>query len=298
MEYLRAILTLASMGILFGAGLAIVAKKFAVESNPREEIILDSLPGANCGACGFPGCSGYASAVVKGEAGVDRCPVGGPGTATVIGKIMGVETTPDTFKKRVARVRCRGGRTTAADRFEYKGISSCRAANMLNGGPKACLYGCLGFGDCVKACTFGAMHMDDDGIPAVDEEFCTACGKCVEACPRGIIELLDQSHETYVLCMSLEKGAKVKKVCSVGCIGCGICEKNCPDDAIKVQNNLARVIPEKCINCGICAEKCPTKCIISSGYVDGRRICKEPGCGGGAAGYEGEPAEGKASGDV
>ncbi|NPV53312.1 MAG: RnfABCDGE type electron transport complex subunit B [Firmicutes bacterium] len=267
MVYLKAILSLAGLGAVFGIMLGLAARKFAVESDPRVEKITGVLPGANCGGCGYPGCSGLASAIVTGSAPVDACPVGGQVVADRVSEIMGVQPAP-ARERQVAKVMCGGGEDKATSRFAYIGIRDCGAAGLVSGGPKACTFGCLGFGTCVKACPFGAMEMGADGLPVIDEAKCTGCGKCIEACPRGIIALVPVSARTQVLCRSHARGAEVRKVCKVGCIGCGICVKTCPNSAIVLEDNLARIIPDKCDNCGKCVEKCPTRCIVMTSQRD------------------------------
>ncbi|HHV62813.1 MAG TPA: RnfABCDGE type electron transport complex subunit B [Firmicutes bacterium] len=277
MIYLKAILSLAGLGAVFGIMLGLAAKKFAVESDPRIEKITGVLPGANCGGCGYPGCSGLASAIVGGSAPVDGCPVGGQAVADKIAGIMGIQAV-HARERQVARVMCGGGADKASSRFAYIGIKDCRAAELVSGGPKACTFGCLGFGTCVKACPFGAIEMGSDGLPVIDEIKCTGCGKCIAACPRGIIALVPVSKRTHVLCRSHARGAEVRKVCKVGCIGCGICVKTCPNSAIVLEDNLARIIPDKCDNCGKCIEKCPTKCITMANESDSR-VAVEAGVG-------------------
>lgn len=256
---IKAALTLSGMGIVFGAGLAYASQKFAVEIDERVMAVREAVPGANCGACGYPGCDGFANAVVAGKAPVNGCPVGGAETVTKIAEIMGLAANASV--KRVARVKCEGHSDHCKNRFDYDGFDSCVAANMLNGGPKQCLSGCMGFGTCVQVCPFDAIFINDKGIAEVDKEKCTACNKCVEACPKMIIDLVPYEQLTIVACSNRERGPQVKKNCSVACIACGICQKNCPHDAIHVVNNLAEIDYDKCTNCMICVEKCPTKAI-------------------------------------
>ncbi|NLG79526.1 MAG: RnfABCDGE type electron transport complex subunit B [Firmicutes bacterium] len=264
MIYLKAVLSLGLMGAVFGLALALAAKRFAIEQNPRQDRIAEVLPGANCGGCGFPGCSGLAAAIVAGKAPVDGCPVGGAAVAAKVAAIMGVEAGAAKQRK-VARVLCQGGPDNCGSRFVYDGLSDCKAAQLVGGGAKACAYGCLGLGSCVAACSFDALHMGPDGLPVVDEEGCTSCGRCVAACPRGIIQLVPASQSVTVLCRSCARGAEVRKTCKVGCIGCGLCVKACPTGAITIENNLAVIDPAKCDACGRCVEKCPTKCIVMKG---------------------------------
>ena len=255
-----AIVLLGAMGLIFGWILAFASKKLAVESDPRIGEIIGALPGANCGACGYPGCSGLAEAVVNGVAPVGACPVGKARVAAEIAAIMGVEFDSNA-KPQHARVVCQGGKAERVDRFYYMGLADCAAAGMLNGGPKVCEYGCLGLGNCVRACMFDALKINDNGLPEVNPKRCTGCGACVKACPRGLMKLIDEDQQVLVLCKSRSKGPEVRKACKVGCIGCGICAKNCPEQAITVTDYLAEINPEKCTACGICVEKCPMKTI-------------------------------------
>jgi len=253
-------MVLAGLGALFGVGLAVASKRFAVASDPRVDDVLESLPGANCGACGFAGCSAYAEAVVLTNASVSACTAGGQDTATAVAGIMGV--TADVKEKTVAVVHCHGN--AVASRFSYIGIEDCRAASLLQGGPKACEYGCLGLASCVAACPFDAIHMED-GLPVVDTDKCVACGQCVDACPRSLIDIQPLSAKVHVFCKSQDKGGVTRKACSVGCIGCKKCEKTCEFDAIHVENFLASIDYEKCTSCGNCVEACPTNAIVGAG---------------------------------
>lgn len=247
---------LAIMGTAFGLMLAYASKKFAVAVDERIPLVREALPGANCGACGFPGCDGFASAVVGGKAKTNGCPVGGAKVAEAVSQIMGVQA--ETAMKMVARVRCNA---KCFKKFEYSGYASCTAANALSGGPLSCSYGCMGLGTCVQVCAFDALRINENGVAEVDKEKCTACNRCVEACPKGLISLIPYDQITVVQCRNIEIGGHVKKNCDNACIACRICEKNCPHDAIHVENNVAVVNFEKCVNCGICVAKCPTKAI-------------------------------------
>ena len=255
-----AALIVGGTGLFIGLFLGFAGTKFAVEVDEREEAITGVLPGNNCGGCGYAGCSGLAAAIVKGEAEISGCPVGGAPVAAKIGEIMGLEAG-ETVRK-TAFVKCAGTCDKAKQDYEYHGIHDCVMVNMMqNGGPKACNYGCLGEGTCVAACPFDAIHIVD-GVAVVDKEACKACGKCVAACPKKLIELVPYDQKHLVQCSSQDKGKDVMKACSVGCIGCRMCVKVCEAGAVTVENNIAHIDPEKCTNCGACAAKCPKKIIL------------------------------------
>ncbi|BBF44482.1 electron transport complex protein RnfB [Lachnospiraceae bacterium KM106-2] len=246
-------------GLLIGLLLGVAAKKFEVEVDEREVLVREELPGNNCGGCGYAGCDGLAKAIAKGEAPVSGCPVGGDVVAAKIGEIMGVSA--DAGEKQVAFVKCAGTCEKANSKFNYYGVQDCNQAVMIPGqGDKGCSYGCLGLGSCVKACPFDAIHIVE-GIAKVDKEKCKACGKCVAICPKHLIEFIPEKATQIVRCSSLEKGKDVKAVCEAGCIGCGMCTRQCEFDAVKVENNLAYIDQSKCTHCGKCAAKCPTKVI-------------------------------------
>ena len=229
---LYAVLIVGGVGLFIGIALGIAGKFLSVEVDEKEVAIREALPGNNCGGCGYPGCDGLAAAIASGESEPSACPVGG---APVAKKIE--------------------------DKYNYYGNMSCQdAANIPGGGAKACSYGCLGLGSCVKACEFDAIHIVN-GKALVDREKCKACGKCVAACPKGLISIIPADHQYMVKCRSKDKGRDVMQACTAGCIGCGLCAKNCPNDAIDFGYNLATINQDKCKNCGICAEKCPKKVI-------------------------------------
>lgn len=272
---LNSVASLSAMGLLFGAGLAYASQKFAVEVDPRVEAINEALPGANCGGCGFPGCGGLANAIVNGEAAINACPVGGASVAEKIGEIMGVSAGAD--EKKIAKVICKGTCNNAKDKSEYYGIKDCRAAAMVSGGSKSCQYGCLGMGTCVNVCQFGAITIKDE-IAHIDKDKCVACGKCLEVCPKAVIAWAPYEQEVIIECNSKEFGKDVKTKCTVGCIGCQICVKACPFNAIDFENNLAKIDYSKCTQCMVCVEKCPTKAI--SGELNNRKkaVVEEESC--------------------
>jgi len=252
-------LVLGAMGLLLGLGLAFAARKLAVPKDPLVEKINDLLPGANCGGCGYPGCVQFAQAVAAGDAPADGCVAASAEINSQVASAVGSEISQGT--RLIALVHCNGGHS-ARDEFSYHGPEDCKSASMIMGGQKTCSYGCLGFGDCAAACPFDAIVMGDNGIPEVDTDACTGCGKCIAACPKGIIELWPVDREVVVACSSLDKGGIARKACSLACIGCMKCQKVCPVEAIKVEDFLAVLDPDKCINCGLCASECPTGAIL------------------------------------
>ena len=247
-------------GLLIGLLLGIAGKKFAVEVDDREAALREILPGNNWGGCGYAGCDALAQAIAKGEAPTNGCPVAGAEIAKQIAAIMG-ESTEETDRQ-VAFVKCNGTCDKANVKYHYYGVQDCQKAAMVPGrGEKACSYGCMGFGSCVKACPFDAIHVVDGGAK-VDKEKCKACKKCIAVCPNHLIELVPYHAIVKVACSSKDRGPVVKQACDTGCIGCKICEKNCNFDAIHVEDNLAKIDYEKCKNCGLCAMKCPSKIIL------------------------------------
>ena len=257
-----AIVSIGGLGIIFGAILGFASKIFAVDEDPRVGMVQECLPGANCGGCGYPGCGGLAAAIVAGKAPVNSCAPGGAKAAAAIAEVMGVvaeETEP-----MVAFVKCGGTCDKAQNKYEYDGIDDCIMASQLAGASsKACAYGCMGLGSCVKVCKFDAIKIEN-GVAVVNPDLCVACGKCVSTCPKKIIDLVPKKKKVKVQCSSKDMGKAVMSVCSAGCIGCNICEKTCKFDAIHVIDNIAVIDYDKCKNCGMCANKCPKKVI--TGY--------------------------------
>ncbi len=256
----KALGALGGTGLILGSLLGLAYKRLAVHLDPKIEEVREVLPGTNDGACGYPGCDALAEAIVKGEAATNACIVGGHEVAEKLASIMGTESL--CVEKRVARVNCLGGEKECGSRAIYQGVDSCKAASMIAGGGKACVYGCLGLGSCEKACPFDAIFVNDDGIAVINEENCTGCGMCVAYCPKKIISLVPAEKRISVLCSSKDRGAVVRKICKIGCIGCSKCVKNCPQQAIYMHDNMAIIDYEKCDNCGVCVEACPTNSIV------------------------------------
>ncbi len=258
------ILTLSLLGVLAAVVLFFIAKKFNVEEDPRIDDVEKMLPGANCGGCGFAGCRGLATALVQ-EDDISNlyCPVGGADTMKKAADYLGKaapEKAPQT-----ATVRCGGNCDKRPRTNVYDGAKSCAIASSLYVGETGCSFGCLGLGDCVVACDFGAISINPEtGLPVVDAEKCTACGACVKACPKMIIELRKKwpkDRAVYVACSSKDKGGVAMKACKASCIGCGKCTKVCPFEAITVKDNLAYIDPLKCKLCRKCVNECPTGAI-------------------------------------
>ena len=262
---LPAIIALGGMGIISAVILYFIAKKFEVQEDPRIAEILSILPAANCGGCGYPGCSGFASACVKASS-LDglSCPVGGAESMNRIAAILGqsaVECEP-----KIAVVCCNGSCEKRHLTNTYDGPGNCAVASALYGGETDCSYGCLSFGDCISACRFNAIRINPETrLPEVDENQCTACGLCVKACPRQLIQLRKKgpdSHRIYVGCMNKDKGPVAKKACNAACLGCTKCHKNCESGAITVVNHLAYIDENKCTLCGKCVSGCPNSAIV------------------------------------
>ena len=255
---LIAIIVLGGLGLIFGLWLMSAHKIFYVKTDPRIEQILNILPGINCGACGNAGCQGFAVALVKGEVDVNDCAPGGIETHKKLADFLEVELKEKT--RQVATLTCGGG-TRCTDKYDYAGPKTCVACEILLGGEKSCQYACIGFSDCAKICPFGAITMDEDNLPQIDESECTACGKCIKICPKDVLVLTPIEKSYHIRCSSKDKSAQVAKVCKVGCIACGKCVKACPAGAISMEDNLARIDYDKCTNCGECLKVCPTHAI-------------------------------------
>jgi Na+-translocating ferredoxin:NAD+ oxidoreductase RNF subunit RnfB len=266
---LFSLIALGGVAVVFAVIIFFVDLKFKVIEDPKIDEVQAQLPGANCGGCGYPGCRGFAEAVVKaGNMDSLFCPVGGNELLKAVAPILGIVAVER--EPQVAVVRCSGSIEKASKKLIFDGPQSCAFAHSLFAGDTGCPYGCLGLGDCVTSCTFDAIYVDaKTGLPVVDEVKCTSCGACVKACPRTIIELRNKgkkSRRIYVSCINKEKGAVAKKNCEVACIGCGKCVKSCTFEAIKMENNIAYIDYEKCKLCRKCASECPTGAILELNF--------------------------------
>jgi len=249
------------IAFILGLALGFFKEFFAVEEDPVKIQIRAALPGANCGACGFPGCDAYASSVAKGEAGINSCSVGGQAVAEKIASLVGGSAD---VKPMVAMLACRGTHEAALLKGEYIGVKSCRAAKISTGSIKRCTWGCQGFGDCTMVCKFGAITLGEDGLPRIDSERCTGCRACANECPQHIIWVIPRDLKgSRPQCSNLNVNkAMVARNCKSGCIKCELCVKNCPEQCIRMANGIPVVDNAKCTGCGACVSKCPKKVMI------------------------------------
>ncbi len=261
-DILLPILILAGLGLLAAVLLVVASAVMSVESDETVERLTELLPGVNCGACGYSGCSGYAAALAEGgkdgSVKTNLCAPGGDATAKKISALLGTEYTD--VEEQLAVVCCNGNCDATGKKYDYHGTPSCAACNRFYAGNSDCAYGCLGFGDCVNACPYGAIKLEN-GIAVIDRGICTGCGICVTKCPKQLIMRHRLSGTVSVACASHADGKSTRTACKNGCIACGKCERTCPHDAIHVVDKLAVIDYEKCTSCGACAEACPVKCI-------------------------------------
>ncbi|MFP4416069.1 MAG: RnfABCDGE type electron transport complex subunit B [Chitinivibrionales bacterium] len=248
------------VGLFFGIILGIASKKLHVFSDPKIEKIQEVLPNANCGACGYPGCAAFAKAVAEGQADPTGCIPGGSKVASQVAEILGIAAGES--EPMMAVVHCKGGKNEAKERAQYEGIQDCVAATIAGNGSKVCPDGCLGLGTCVRACPFDAIYINDNGVAVVNPDKCTGCTKCVASCPRSIISMIPRVHKIYLACNNHDRGAKVKKYCSVGCTACTLCVKATPSGAIQMKDNLPEMDYSQDENFVPAANKCPSNCFV------------------------------------
>ncbi len=261
---LTAVAVVLGIGVICAVGLVVAARYMAVPVDEREIRVRECLPGANCGACGYAGCDGYAKALASGEeTRANLCIPGADSVARALAEALGVEFA-DVVEK-VAVIHCGGDCHATGARADYRGIKTCAAASLVYGGAGRCLQGCIGLGDCAAACPQGAICVEN-GIAHIDTRRCTGCGICTRTCPHHLITVMPDVEQVLVTCSNTERGAQTRAVCSHGCIACRKCEKNCPSGAITVVDNLARIDYDKCIKCDLCAKNCPTGCIMISDF--------------------------------
>ena len=253
-----AVFSVTVVGVSCAVMLCVANKVMYVKVDERLVLLTEAMPGVNCGACGYPGCSAYAEALINDGAKVNLCTPGGTETLAKLSAILGVEV--EALVPKSAIVNCLGDSAAQQKKMEYKGIQTCNAAKQVFGGEGACAFGCLGYGDCQSACPTSAICMED-GLARINGRLCNGCGLCVKSCPVKLITIENADIPVIVLCSNIEKGAVVRKKCTKGCIACGKCARECPDAAIVVQENLARIDYSKCSGCGRCVEVCITKCI-------------------------------------
>ena len=252
------------LAIICGVVLVVSSTLFAVNEDEKFVAIRDCLPGANCGACGYSGCDGYAKALSSGECDItNACVPGGDDSAKQIAAIMGVEA--EDVAEKVAYVACNGNCDASKRKFDYRGEKSCHIANMSYNGDKYCTFACLGYGDCVRVCPRDAITVRN-GVAKIDPASCIGCGMCARACPNKIINIVEKTAKVTLLCSNHDKGAVTRKACTNGCIGCGKCAKTCPNGAIAIEHNLAVINYERCVGCGECAKACPIGCIVEQDF--------------------------------
>ncbi|MDR3216573.1 MAG: RnfABCDGE type electron transport complex subunit B [Clostridiaceae bacterium] len=250
---------LLSLALVFGVLIAVLGKKLAVSVDPREEEVQALLSGANCGGCGYPGCAGFAKALVAGTANLSDCSATAQSRKAQIAAVLGIEAGSS-----VRYVICCCGGNEAKDKYEYMGFGDCRSMELLAGGRKECPRGCLGMGSCTTACGFNAVVAagEKEGYAIIDRQRCVSCGACARACPKELIKRIPVDAKYYVACSNHERGKEVRAACKKGCLACGACARKCSAGAISIVDNLAVIDYEKCTSCGACAAACPANCIL------------------------------------
>jgi Na+-translocating ferredoxin:NAD+ oxidoreductase RNF subunit RnfB len=256
---LTAVGAIGGLTIVLASLLVLANKQLYVEEDPRIDFVEEMLPHANCGACGVPGCRPFAEALVQGDALPGKCTVSTEEERARIATFLGVDIGAE--EQRAARVACMGGSNVARNRARYHGLMTCRAAAQVAGGGKGCFWGCLGLDDCFVVCNFDAVRMNEQSLPVIDEDKCTACGDCVDACPKDLISLHPVSHRLWVACSSLEAEDDALDDCEVACTACGRCAMDAPE-LIAMENNLAIIDYEKNHETQAPIQRCPTGAIV------------------------------------
>ena len=263
------IICLSLIALISAVILYFIAQKFKIFEDPKIDEVQALLPAVNCGGCGFAGCRNFAEALVKAKdfEGLN-CPVGGAPVMGEVAKLLGKEAP--VVEPLVAVLLCNGSPENRPHTSKYDGVSDCRIVNSLYIGETDCSYGCLGLGDCVRACKFDAMHMNTEtGLPVIIDEKCVSCGACVKACPRNIIELRKKAkkdRKIYDACSNCDKGGPARRACKVACIACNKCFNVCEFNAITIENNLAYIDAFKCTFCRKCVNECPTGSIVELNF--------------------------------
>ncbi|MDR2486307.1 MAG: RnfABCDGE type electron transport complex subunit B [Treponema sp.] len=264
------------LAFILGLALGFFQKIFAVAEDPLKGQVRACLPGANCGACGFPGCDGYAAAVAAGTAEINKCSVGGKAAAAKLAALMGGDAT---VIPAVAVLACQGSKEHAPPKGDYWGIPTCRGAKLSAGGSKLCSWGCLGFGDCTQVCQFGAISIGAGGLPHIDHDRCTGCKACIAECPQQLLREIPKDRQGAMAVCSNRNPIKqmVKKTCKAGCMKCEACVRNCPEKCITMDRGIPVVDYAKCNSCGTCVAKCPTKGIklIQQDIISGGTSIKQ-----------------------
>ena len=252
---------MAALGTLLAAILAVANRRLYVYEDPRIDEVEDLLPRANCGACGVAGCRPFAEALVEGRVDPSRCTVNSPELNQQIADLLGVSV--GSQERLIARLACAGGTHVAATRARYEGLKSCRAAALVAGGGKGCVWGCLGLGDCETECRFGAIELNRYGLPVVDADRCTGCGDCVEICPKDLVSLQPESHRLWVACRNQDPQDEAEANCEVVCTACARCAADAPEGLIRMESNLAVIDYSKNdLASPVAIERCPTGAIV------------------------------------
>jgi len=265
-------LILGGVGLFFGLLISLVNKRFRVWEDPRIVGVEELLPNTNCGACGQPGCRAFAEALVSGAEQPSGCTVMGADDIEDVAGYLGVDAGEAT--KRVARLLCAGGKDEAHREADYSGFGTCKAAAAVAGGGKGCTWGCLGLADCERVCDLDAIYMNEDELPVVIPERCTACNDCVETCPKDLFVLMPMDHKLIVQCRNLLHGDDAEDLCSVACNACARCVADGAPGLIEMVDNLAVIDYEKiALADSKAVSRCPTNAIV---WVEGQQFAENP----------------------